>query len=70
METYLKDISLPQSGFDVDSPLNFPKMPEGVQIARETIKAASKALTDSTTGPTERLRWLVWNVSNIVREQI
>lgn len=62
LDQYLKENNVPQPGFDVDSPLNFPKLPEEIQRARERITSASKAMADLTTGPEEGVRWLAWNV--------
>jgi hypothetical protein len=62
LEQHLKDKNLSQPGFEVDSPSNFPRLPEEIQRSREIVTSASKALADLTTGPQESMRWLPWHV--------
>lgn len=62
IDKYLTENNLPQPGFNCDSPLNYPKLPDEIQKARETVISASKALADLATGPTESVRWLAWEV--------
>ena len=63
LDHYLKENGILAPGFDFDSPLNFPKLPNEIKKAREEIMKATKELGDLTTGPTESLRWAVWDVS-------
>jgi hypothetical protein len=64
LEKYLKGSGSAMPGFDVDSPANFPKLPEEMKRAREEIVRASKELGDLVTGPTESVRWMAWDHSN------
>ena len=63
LEKYLKESGSSMPGFDVDSPANFPKLPEEIKKAREEIVRASKELGDLVTGPTESVRWMAWDAS-------
>ena len=64
LEKYLKETGGKMPGFEVDSPLNFPKLPDDVKKAREEIMRATKELGDLVTGPTESVRWMAWDVSH------
>ncbi|KAG0650142.1 Chlorophenol O-methyltransferase [Hyphodiscus hymeniophilus] len=64
LEKYLEVNGIPVPGFDVDSPANFPKLPEDMKKAREEIVRASKELGDLVTGPTESVRWMAWDHNN------
>ena len=63
LDSYLKHAGAPAPGFDVDSPLYFPKLPDEIKKAREEIVKATRELGDLVTGPTENLRWMAWDVS-------
>lgn len=62
LEKYFKETGTPRPGFDVDSPLEFPKLPDELKKSREEVMRASKELEDLLTGPTEILRWMAWDV--------
>lgn len=62
LEKYLKESGSALPGFDVDSPANFPKLPEDMKKSREEIMRASRELGDLVTGPTESVRWMAWDV--------
>lgn len=66
LDRYLKESGSPSPGFDFDSPVNFPKLPDEIKKAREEVVRASKELTDLVTGPTESVRWMAWDVSFVV----
>lgn len=63
LEKYLKDNGLPDPGFDIDAPGDFPKLPEDIQKSRQEIVYATRELNDLVRGPRESVRWTVWNVS-------
>jgi len=63
LERYLKESGCEMPGFGIDSPLNFPKLPEDIKTAREEVMRATKELGDLVTGPTESVRWMAWDVS-------
>lgn len=63
LDAYLKENGIPAPGFNFDSPLIFPKLPDEIKNAREEIVRASRDLSDLATGPTESIRWAVWDVS-------
>jgi hypothetical protein len=63
LEKYLKESGSSMPGFDVESPANFPKLPDEIKRAREEVVRASKELSDLVTGPTESIRWMAWDVS-------
>ena len=63
LENYLKDVGSEMPGFAHDSPLNFPKLPDNINKAREEIIRATKELGDLVTGPTESVRWMAWDAS-------
>lgn len=48
--------------FDVDSPGDFPKLPDEIQMCRIEIVNATKQLRDLAVGPRESIRWGVWDV--------
>jgi hypothetical protein len=64
LEKYLKESGSPTPGFDVNSPANFPKLPEDMKKAREEIMRATTELGDLVTGPTESVRWMAWDHNN------
>jgi hypothetical protein len=62
LDQYIKDCGLPQPSFEVDAPLNFPKLPEEVKKSREEVVRATKELGDLVAGPTDSVRWMAWDV--------
>lgn len=70
LEKYLKESGSPMPGFDVDSPANFPKLPDEMKKAREEIVRATKELGDLVTGPTESVRWMAWDVGFLVCSKV
>lgn len=62
LDEYFKENGI-SPGFDFDSPLNFPKLPNEIKKAREVVIKATKDLGDLVTGPTESIRWGVWDAS-------
>lgn len=62
LDRYLKANGLPHPGFEVDSPLSFPSLPEDMKQARAVIMQATKELGDLVTGPREGIRWMAWDV--------
>ena len=63
LDRFLKDSESKMPGFDIDSPLNLPKLPDAIKKARGEIVRATKELNDLVTGPTESVRWLAWDVN-------
>ncbi|KAG9231340.1 O-methyltransferase-domain-containing protein [Amylocarpus encephaloides] len=64
LEKYMKDSGIPAPSFDVNSPLDFPKLPADIRSARENVMAATKELGDLLTGPRESIRWMAWDHNN------
>jgi hypothetical protein len=62
LDKYMKEHGNPAPSFDVDAPMDFPKLPADMKIAREEIVRATKELGDLVTGPREGLRWMAWDV--------
>jgi hypothetical protein len=63
LEAYMRANNLPDVGFGVDDPLDFPDLPEHMQNIRHEITYATKELESITRGPREGLRWQSWSVS-------
>lgn len=63
LDKYLKDNGLPDPGFTVDAPGDFPKLPDDIQRSRQEIVYATKELSALVRGPRESVRWGVWGVS-------
>jgi hypothetical protein len=63
LEKYLKESGSPMPGFGIDGPANFPSLPAHIKRSREEVVRATKELEDLVTGPTEKLRWMAWDVS-------
>lgn len=63
LEKYMKENGIPDPGFGVDAPGDFPKLPEDMQKSRQEIVYATRELGDLVRGPRESVRWTVWNVS-------
>ncbi|RFU29614.1 hypothetical protein B7463_g6741, partial [Scytalidium lignicola] len=55
LEKYLEETGSPRPGFDVDSLIEFPALPDDIKKSREEIVRATKELGDLVTGPTESL---------------
>jgi hypothetical protein len=70
LETFLKENGHPIPSFEVDSPMNFPKLPDEIKKSREEVLRATKDLEALVTGPTESIRWMAWNVSSLPMEKI
>ncbi|KND89922.1 Sterigmatocystin 8-O-methyltransferase [Tolypocladium ophioglossoides CBS 100239] len=70
LETYLRNNSLPQPGFGVDAPDDFPKLPSHVQRSRQEIIYATKELESLVRGPRESVRWGVWNYLDTLSLQV
>lgn len=62
LDKYIKESGSPVPSFDVDGPLNFPKLEDEIKRAREEVVRATKELGDLVTGPTESVRWMAWDV--------
>ncbi|RDW66666.1 hypothetical protein BP5796_09415 [Coleophoma crateriformis] len=69
LDRYLKENGLAHPGSDVNSPVNFPKLPEEMMKARETVIQATKELGDLFTGPTEGIRWMALDHNNALSLQ-
>ncbi len=63
LDRYLQESGSPMPGFDVDSPMEFPKLPDEIERSREEVLRATKELGDLVTGPKEGVRWMAWDVS-------
>jgi hypothetical protein len=70
LETLLKENGHPIPSFEVDSPMNFPKLTDDIKKSREEVLRATKDLEALVTGPTESIRWMAWNVSCLPMEKI
>lgn len=64
LDNYLSDNGLPNPGFDVDAPEDFPALPEDMQRSRQEIVHATKELHYLVQGPKETVRWGIWSVSS------
>ncbi|TAQ85201.1 hypothetical protein B7494_g6477 [Chlorociboria aeruginascens] len=64
LQSYFQENGIAQPGFDVDSPLDLPKLPEDIKKAREEVMRATKELGDLITGPRESLRWMAWDYND------
>lgn len=63
LERYLRESGSAMPSLDIDGPANFPKLPDEMQKARAEILRATKELEFLVTGPTEKVRWMAWDVS-------
>ena len=63
LDKYIKESGIPAPSFDVDAPMDFPKLPAEIRKAREEVVRATKELGDLVTGPREGLRWMAWDVN-------
>ncbi|KAJ4263755.1 hypothetical protein NW762_005788 [Fusarium torreyae] len=57
LDEYLKNNDIPDLGFDIDAPLDLPKLPEDIQKSRLEISSATKQLELLVRGPRETIRW-------------
>ncbi|PBP15774.1 S-adenosyl-L-methionine-dependent methyltransferase [Diplocarpon rosae] len=64
LDRAIKESGCPVPSFDVDGPLNFPKLGDEIKRAREEVLRATKELGDLVTGPTESVRWMAWDHNN------
>ncbi|KAH8588090.1 S-adenosyl-L-methionine-dependent methyltransferase [Bisporella sp. PMI_857] len=64
LDSYLKESRTEPPGFTAESPLNLPKLPTGIEKAREEVIRATKELGDLVTGPAESVRWMAWDHNN------
>lgn len=62
VDAYLRENNLPQPGFEVDAPGDFPSLPADVQQSRQQIVHDALELGRLARGPRETVRWGVWNV--------
>ncbi|PNY25089.1 Sterigmatocystin 8-O-methyltransferase [Tolypocladium capitatum] len=70
LETYLRNNDLPQPGFGVDAPHDFPKLPADVQRSRQEIIYATRELETLVLGPRESVRWKVWSFLDTLSLQV
>ncbi|KAK3939455.1 O-methyltransferase [Diplogelasinospora grovesii] len=70
LEAYMKEHNLAMPSFDVDSPGDFPKLPEDIKQCREEIKFATKELGLLAQGPRESLRWGTWDFLEVLALQM
>ncbi|KAK2608453.1 Alpha-1,3-mannosyltransferase cmt1 [Conoideocrella luteorostrata] len=70
LEKYLKENELPQPGFGVDAPQDFPELPSEIQQSRQEIAFATRQLGDLVRGPRESVRWGVWSFLDTLSLQI
>jgi hypothetical protein len=63
LEKYLKESGSALPSFDIDGPANFPALPDDIKRARDEVMRATKDLEYLVTGPTEKVRWMAWDVS-------
>ncbi|EKD17354.1 O-methyltransferase [Drepanopeziza brunnea f. sp. 'multigermtubi' MB_m1] len=64
LDAYMQASGLPTPSFDVNGPLNFPRLNDEMQKAREEVIKAAKELGDLMTGPTETVRWMAWDLTD------
>ncbi|TVY52463.1 O-methyltransferase gsfB, partial [Lachnellula cervina] len=64
LDRYIKESGAPAPSFDIDGPLDFPKLPDEIKTAREEIVRATRELGDLVTGPREGVRWMAWDHNN------
>ncbi|CAM1502234.1 Fc.00g042180.m01.CDS01 [Cosmosporella sp. VM-42] len=70
LDKYLKENGLPEPGFGVDAPGDFPKLPDHIQKSRLEIVSATKELGSLVKGPRESVRWGVWGYLDTLSLQI
>lgn len=67
LEAYMKENGLPLPTLEVDTPADFPKLPEDLAQSRRAIIHATRELGMLAHGPRESLRWGVWEVRTTSR---
>ncbi|KAI8675024.1 Methyltransf-2 domain-containing protein [Fusarium keratoplasticum] len=70
LDKYLKENGLPDPGFDVGAPGDFPALPDDIQKSRQEIVYATNELGLLVRGPRESVRWGVWSFLDTVSLQI
>ncbi|CCE33226.1 related to sterigmatocystin 7-O-methyltransferase precursor [Claviceps purpurea 20.1] len=70
VDAYLRENNLPQPGFEVDAPGDFPSLPADVQQSRQQIVHDALELGRLARGPRETVRWGVWNYLDTLSIQI
>ncbi|KAF7544910.1 hypothetical protein G7Z17_g9595 [Cylindrodendrum hubeiense] len=70
LDKYLKDNDLPNPGFDVDAPGDFPKLPADIQRSRQEVVYATRELNALVRGPREHVRWGVWSFLDTLSLQL
>ncbi|KAM0439781.1 hypothetical protein ACHAPT_000876 [Fusarium lateritium] len=69
-DKYLKDNGIPDPGFDVDAPGDFPALPADIQKSRQEIVYATRELGFLVRGPKECVRWGIWSYLDTISLQI
>ncbi|KAK4168692.1 S-adenosyl-L-methionine-dependent methyltransferase [Cladorrhinum sp. PSN259] len=69
LEAYMKENNLPLPSFEVDSPADFPKLPDEVSQSRKRIINATKELGLLAHGPRESVRWGIWDFLDVMALQ-
>ncbi|KAI1635562.1 S-adenosyl-L-methionine-dependent methyltransferase [Biscogniauxia mediterranea] len=64
VEAYFKEKGLPIPGLDVDSPSDFPQLPDDILRCRREVIQATRELRDIMVGPRETIRWMAWDFMN------
>ncbi|KAK7426527.1 Alpha-1,3-mannosyltransferase cmt1 [Neonectria magnoliae] len=70
LDKYMKDNGLPNPGFDVDAPGDFPKLPADIQQSRQEVVYATMELGSLVRGPREHVRWGVWGYLDTLSLQL
>ncbi|KAG6152388.1 Alpha-1,3-mannosyltransferase cmt1 [Claviceps purpurea] len=70
VDAYLRENNLPQPGFEVHAPGDFPSLPADVQQSRQQIVHDALELGRLARGPRETVRWGVWNYLDTLSIQI
>ncbi|KYK60650.1 O-methyltransferase [Drechmeria coniospora] len=70
LDRYLGNNSLPQPGFGIDAPDDFPPLPGHVQRSRQEIICATRELESLVRGPRETVRWGVWSYLDTLSLQL
>jgi hypothetical protein len=70
LDKFLKESGCSTPSFDVDAPMDFPRLPEEIQRARQKVVESTKELGDLVVGPTEGIRWMAWDVSSNCKPSI
>ena len=64
LQHFLTTRGLPTPSFNVDTPTEFPNPDKErtVELVQEAVLADTRALFDLVIGPTDSLKWKVWQV--------